>query len=131
MSNNKNDQYRLLERHELVAHCRLRTAGSLARISIVRNLTSEGCAVECIPVSLQRGDIIYLQFGTVGPIEGRVVWLRKGMEAGIRFEQGLHPAVFDRLLYLAHRNMVLSNEPMELKEDPVMFRKNMHRTAAC
>ena len=54
MSNNKNDQYRLLERHEFVAQCRLRTPGSLARISIVRNLTSEGCAVECIPVSLQR-----------------------------------------------------------------------------
>ena len=131
MSNNKNDQYRLLERHEFVAQCRLRTPGSLARISIVRNLTSEGCAVECIPVSLQRGDVIYLQFGTVGPVEGRVVWLRKGMEAGIRFEQGLYPAVFDRLIHLAHRNMVLSDEPMELKEDSIMFRKNMHRTAAC
>ncbi len=131
MSNVKDNQYRALERHEFVAQCKLRKAGSLARISIVRNLTSEGCAIECIPANLQRGDTIYLQFGTIGPVEGKVVWLRKAMEAGIRFEQGLHPAVFDRLLHIAHRNMVLSNEPMELKDEPVMFRKAAHRTAAC
>ena len=131
MSHSKDNQYRLLERHEFAAQCRLRAAGSLARISIVRNLTSDGCAVECIPANLQRGDTIYLQFGSVGPVEGRVMWLRKGMEAGIRFEQGLHPAVFDRLLYLAHRNMVLSNDPMELNDDAVALRKIGHRMAAC
>lgn len=131
MSHSKDNQYRLLERHEFAAQCRLRAAGSLARISIVRNLTSDGCAVECIPANLQRGDTIYLQFGGVGPVEGRVMWLRKGMEAGIRFEQGLHPAVFDRLLYLAHRNMVLSNDPMELKDDAVALRKTGRRMAAC
>lgn len=131
MSHSKDNQYRLLERHEFAAQCRLRTTGSLARISIVRNLTSDGCAVECIPANLQRGDTIYLQFGSVGPVEGRVMWLRKGMEAGIRFEQALHPAVFDRLLYLAHRNMVLSNDPMELKDDAVALRKTGHRMAAC
>ncbi|ARU15867.1 PilZ domain-containing protein [Croceicoccus marinus] len=131
MSHSKDNQYRLLERHEFAAQCRLRAAGSLARISIVRNLTSDGCAVECIPANLQRGDTIYLQFGSVGPVEGRVMWLRKGMEAGIRFEQGLHPAVFDRLLYLAHRNRVLSNDPMELKDDAVALRKTGHRMAAC
>ena len=131
MSHVMDNQYRALERHEFAAQCRLRAPGSLARISIVRNLTSEGCAVECIPTNLQRGDTIYLQFGNIGPVEGRVVWLRKGVEAGVRFEQGLHPAVFDRLLYLAHRNMVLSDEPLELNEDPVMFRKTVHRTAPC
>ena len=131
MSRLMENQYRALERHEFVAQCRLRTPGSLARISLVRNLTSEGCAVQCIPVNLQRGDTIYLQFGNIGPVEGYVVWLRKGVEAGIRFEQGLHPAVFDRLLYLAHRNMVLSDEPLELKEEPIMFRKTVLRTAPC
>ncbi|WP_230281020.1 hypothetical protein [Croceicoccus sp. Ery15] len=130
MSNTK-DQFRMLERHEFVAQCRLRAAGCLARISIVRNLTSEGCAVECIPVTLQRGDTIYLQFGNVGPVEGRVIWLRKGVEAGVQFEQGLHPAVFDRLLHIAHRNMILSDDPQEMLDDLPAYRKTGPRVAAC
>lgn len=131
MSHVNDAQYRMLERQELVAQCRLRASGCLARMSIVRNITMEGCAVECIPVSLQRGDRIYLQFGNVGPVEGEVVWLRKGVEAGIRFEYGLHPAVVDRLLHLAHRNMILADEPRELVDLPEVLAKPVRRMAPC
>ncbi|GGD66722.1 hypothetical protein [Croceicoccus mobilis] len=106
-------QYRLLERQEIGAECKLRASGGLARTAIVANLTNEGCMVECIPTSLQRGDTVYLQFGKVGPIMAEVIWLRKGVSAGLRFENALHPAVFDRLVHVAHRSMILGLETGE------------------
>lgn len=131
MSNTNLTQYRTLERHEFIAQCRMRTIGSLARLALVRNLTSDGCALQCIPTSMQRGDTIFLQFGKIGPVEGRVVWLKKGAEAGIRFEQGLHPAVFDRLLHLAHRNMVLGGGARELVDMAPVAEKAKRRMAPC
>lgn len=66
-------------------------------ITIV-DLTCEGCKIEGIPAALYEGDRIAVGIGNIGPIYASVRWVQPGLGAGLKFEQPLHPSVFESML---------------------------------
>ena len=66
-------------------------------ITIV-DLTCHGCKIGGIPAGLHEGDRIKVGIGNLGPLFATVRWVQPGISAGLRFEQPLHPVVFQSLL---------------------------------
>lgn len=76
----------------LVASVRERC--STAHHAVISDLSRTGCQVSNI--FLRANHPVWVRFGSLAPIESRVVWARSDV-AGVRFEQPLHPAVLDHI----------------------------------
>lgn len=72
----------------------VRERGATAHDAVINNLSRTGCMVSNI--YLRAGRSVWVGFGSLAPIESRVIWVR-GDTAGIRFSQPLHPAVLDHI----------------------------------
>lgn len=64
----------------------------------ILDLTCHGCKIEGIPAALYEGDRIKVGIANIGPLHATVRWVQPGISAGLRFEQPLHPVVFQSLL---------------------------------
>tara|TARA_B100000378_G_scaffold183376_1_gene148472 strand:+ start:1202 stop:1549 length:348 start_codon:yes stop_codon:yes gene_type:complete len=64
----------------------------------ILDLTCHGCKIEGIPAALYEGDRIKVGIANIGPLHATVRWVQPGINAGLRFEQPLHPVVFQSLL---------------------------------
>ncbi|MBA4047698.1 MAG: hypothetical protein C0476_04065 [Sphingomonas sp.] len=72
----------------------IRERSSTAHDAVISDLSRTGCQVSNI--FLRAGSPIWVRFGSLAPIESRVIWARSDI-AGIRFELPLHPAVLDHI----------------------------------
>lgn len=76
----------------LIASIRERSA--TAHDAVISDLSCTGCQVSNIFLRADRP--VWVRFGSLAPIEGRVIWARSDL-AGIRFNQPLHEAVLDHI----------------------------------
>lgn len=77
----------------------IRERSATAHDAVINNLSRTGCMVS--NTYLRAGRPVWVRFGSLAPIESRVIWAR-GDSAGIRFSQPLHPAVLDHIAARAH-----------------------------
>lgn len=78
----------------------VRERSSTAHDAVISNLSRTGCQVSNI--FLRAGNPIWVRFGSLAPIESRVIWARSDV-AGVQFTQPLHPAVLDHVTKTAVR----------------------------
>lgn len=80
----------------------LRKGFGIGQQIAIADLSDCGCRITSIPTSLRRQDRVTLRIAGHGPIAGQVKWLHLGKEAGIHFDQPIHPSVFNQIL-ASHR----------------------------
>lgn len=76
---------------------RYRTGTGVARDVIVSDLSTMGCKFYDRYSNLQTGTRMSLRIGNIGPIDAVVRW-RAGQIIGVRFDEALHPSVFEHMV---------------------------------
>ena len=84
------------ERTALTADVSLRRLGQNNYSVRVNDMSPEGCKVELVERP-RIGEHLLIKFDGLEVLEGEVCWI-EGYVAGLRFEKGIHPAVFDLLV---------------------------------
>jgi hypothetical protein len=84
------------ERHVLNAEVSLRRPGQLSYRVSVFDASLHGCRVEFVERP-SLAEQLWVKFEGLQPLEAEVCWI-EGFNAGVRFIQPIHPAVFDRLV---------------------------------
>jgi len=82
------------DRARVMMTASIRERGSTAHNAVINDLSRQGCQVSNI--FLRAGTPVWVKFGQLAAIEGRVMWAR-GDQSGVRFNQALHPAVLDHV----------------------------------
>jgi hypothetical protein len=62
----------------------------------VRDLSTDGCQIE-FAERPREGDVVWIKFDTLESLEARVIWVERST-AGLRFDNPIHPTVFEMLL---------------------------------
>ncbi|RVQ66036.1 hypothetical protein EKN06_11890 [Croceicoccus ponticola] len=89
-------------RQSLKADGQLRKGVGIGQSVAVVDLSDCGCRITSIPKSLRRKDRVTLRIAGHAPVEGHLKWLHLGKEAGVQFDNPIHPAVFNQIL-ASHR----------------------------
>ena len=76
---------------------RYRTGSGVARDVIVSDLSTMGCKFYDRFSNLKPDIRVSLRIGNIGPIDAVVRW-RAGQIIGLRFDDALHPSVFDHMV---------------------------------
>lgn len=76
---------------------RYRTGSGVARDVIVSDLSTRGCKFYDRFSNLKAEARISLRIGSIGPIDAVVRW-RTGQIIGVRFDDALHPSVFEHMV---------------------------------
>lgn len=78
--------------------------GTGVRFNIaIKNLSEFGCQFADLVGRVQEGDEITIRIGDIGPIASQVKWIEK-RQAGVQFEQPLHPSVLEHIIAEGGRN---------------------------
>ncbi len=84
------------ERVPLIADVTFRRLGKLSYRVRVFDASTHGCKVEYIEQpSIE--ELVRIRFEGLQPLDARTCWI-EGNQAGLEFEQPIHPAVFDLLV---------------------------------
>jgi hypothetical protein len=92
----ENQSPRKSERTSLSADVSLRRLGQNSYRVHVNDMSREGCKVELVERP-RIGEHMLIKFEGLEVLDGEVCWI-DGFVAGLRFENAIHPAVFDLLL---------------------------------
>jgi hypothetical protein len=76
---------------------RYRTGSGVAKDVIVSDLSTRGCKFYDRFSGLKPETRISLRIGNIGPIDAVVRW-RSGQIIGVRFDDALHPSVFEHMV---------------------------------
>jgi len=87
---------RATTRLEFTAEAGIRRAGVRGYRIRIFNASSEGCKVEFVERPAV-GERVWIKFDGLEAVEGTVRWVA-GHMGGVKFEQPLHEAVFQRLV---------------------------------
>ena len=90
--------FRRKPRVEVIATCKCRSGTGMAYALLVEDLHEDGCRLAGAGLPFRSGDRISLRIGTIGPIEGKIKWIKPHQCAGVEFSQPLYPAVFHHML---------------------------------
>lgn len=88
-------------RLSVAAKAKFREAGTSGTAVRVDDLSRHGFRTEW-PYKLKVGDRVWLTLPGISPKVAQVRWVR-GFEIGCRFDEAIHPAVFDHLLKRVRR----------------------------
>ena len=75
----------------------LRTGSGRAKEVWVTDLSKTGCRLHDRFGTMQRGKIVSLRFGEIGPVVGTVRWWENHTN-GIEFEQPLHDVIVEQIV---------------------------------
>ncbi|SFS10264.1 PilZ domain-containing protein [Sphingomonas jatrophae] len=92
---------RSAERQPVTLVARLRQSGAKPIEVEVHDLSTHGFQVDTVHI-IRPGQIVWLQFGPLAPLEAQVRWFRN-YRIGCAFSQPLHPAVLDSIVAQARR----------------------------
>lgn len=84
------------ERVPLTAEVSIRRLGKANYRVTVYDLSLDGCRVEFVEAP-SIGEHVLIRFEGLEILEAEVCWV-EGYRGGLRFEKGIHPAVFDMLV---------------------------------
>ncbi len=76
---------------------RYRTGSGVARDVVVADISTMGCKFYDRFSNLKRESRITIRIGNIGPLDATVRW-RAGQLIGVRFDDALHPSVFDHMV---------------------------------
>ena len=85
-------------RHPVDIEGRYRTGNGIAYDVIVNDLSQHGCRIFDRFSNLVIGKQISIRIGSIGPLFAEVRW-REGQIVGIKFNEPLHPSVFNHMRY--------------------------------
>lgn len=101
------------DRQRVEINGRLRKDCGIGQSVAIADLSDCGCRIISIPRSLRRLDRVGLRIAGHGPVLGYVKWLHLGKEAGVQFDNAIHPSVFKRILASNRANEARSNTPSQ------------------
>lgn len=113
--------FRRKPRVEVFATCKCRSGTGMAHSLLVEDLSEDGCRLVGASLPFRSGSLVSLRIGAVGPIEGRIKWIKPHQCAGVEFSQPLYPAVFT--------HMVASMVELENDQSPDLITASPNRQA--
>lgn len=91
------------KRYSITAQGRYRK-GTGVRFNIaIQNLSEQGCQFADLVGRVDVDDEITIRIGEIGPIPAKVKWIDR-RNAGVEFDQALHPSVLDHVIAQGGKN---------------------------
>ena len=77
----------------------------------IKDLSEYGCQFSDLVGRVQKGNVITIRIGSIGPLAAQVKWIDK-RNVGIEFEQPLYPSVLDHIIAEGGRNEARGRKPV-------------------